>query len=148
MSKYEIMLMIDPKENIDFVSKLVEEVFTQKAEKIEKLPFSELAYAVNKSMVATYILINISATGDQIKEFRRRANISKTVWRELIINLDKERGLAPKPKSKYKLWAEAKEEQKRNAYEAQQAQRRAERAERMQQYKERAEKARKEEQAK
>ncbi len=148
MSKYEIMLMLDPKENIEFVSKLVEEVFAGKADKIEKLPFTELAYPVNKSTVATYVLININATGDEVKEFRRRANISKTVWRELIINLDKERGFAPKPKSKYKLWAEAKEEQKRNAFEALQAQRRAERAERMQQYKDRAEKAKREEQAK
>lgn len=128
MSKYEIMIMIDPKQDVEVVSSLIKEVFAKPAQKIEKLPISELAYEINKSKTAQYVLVHVDANGDEIKEFRRKANILKTIWRYLAINLDSEKGLVKKPKSKYTKWAEEKEAQRRKAFE----ERRKERAARVQ----------------
>ncbi|WP_051600004.1 30S ribosomal protein S6 [Mycoplasma elephantis] len=131
MAKYEILLMIDPKQDQAVVSSLIKEVFSKPADKVEKLPINELAYEINKSTTAQYILVHVSASGDEVKEFRRKANILKTIWRYLIINMDKEKGLSKKPKSKYKKWAEARDQERRDAFEAKIAQKRAERNEKL-----------------
>ncbi|UUD36846.1 30S ribosomal protein S6 [Mycoplasmopsis californica] len=131
MAKYEILLMLDPKQDQMVVSSLIKEVFAKPAEKVEKLPITELAYEINKSTTAQYILVHVSASGDEVKEFRRKANILKTIWRYLVINLDNEKGLTKKPKSKYEKWAEAREQERRDAFEAKMAQRRAERNEKL-----------------
>lgn len=133
MSKYEIMLMLDPKQDVEVVSSLIKDVFAKPAAKIEKLPFSELAYEINKSTTAQYVLVHVDANGDEIKEFRRKANILKTIWRHLVINLDTEKGLVKKPKSKYAKWAEAREQQRREAAEAKRREFLAQRAERAEQ---------------
>ena len=90
MAKYEIMLIIDPKEDFKNVEKLTNEVFDKP--KIKKLEQTELAYEINKSKTAHYVLINVETNGDKIKEFTRKVNISKKIWRILIINLDTEIG--------------------------------------------------------
>ena len=90
MAKYEIMLILDPKEDINVAKKISDEIF--KNAKFEKLEKTELAYEINKSKTGTYILINVESNGDEIKEFTRKTNIVKTIWRSLVINLDTEMG--------------------------------------------------------
>ena len=90
MAKYEIMLILDPKSDIKEAEKLVNEVFTNA--KFEKMDRTELAYEINKSKTAHYALVNVEANGEEIKEFSRKANIIKTIWRYLTINLDTEMG--------------------------------------------------------
>lgn len=99
MSNYEIMLIIDPNCDDKIINEIANKTFKSKA-KIEKLERTELAYEINKSKTANYYLINVSATGDEINEFTRKANITKTIWRILSINLDSEKGLNRKTKPK------------------------------------------------
>ncbi|MGL4343269.1 MAG: 30S ribosomal protein S6 [Metamycoplasmataceae bacterium] len=93
MSKYEIMLILDPSSNIELVQSLVKATFKESNATIEELKNIELAYQINKSKTGKYILININASGDEINEFNRKCNISKEIWRNLSINLDTEKGL-------------------------------------------------------
>lgn len=88
MAKYEIMLILDPKEDIKVAETLVNETF--KNAKFEKMDRTELAYEINKSKTATYVLVNVEAKASEVKEFIRRANILKTLWRHLVVNLDTE----------------------------------------------------------
>lgn len=100
MSNYEVMLILDPKSDEKTVSEIAKSTFKSKDLKIEKLERTELAYEINKSKTATYILLNVKATGEEINEFTRKANISKNIWRILSINLDTEKGLNRKAKPK------------------------------------------------
>ncbi len=100
MSNYEIMLIIDPKSDEKVASEIAKSTFKSKDVKIEKLERTELAYEINKSKTAIYVLVNVKATGDEINEFTRKANITKTIWRILSINLDSEKGLNRKAKPK------------------------------------------------
>ena len=111
MAKYEIMMMIDPKEDDKVVETLVNSVF--KNPKIQKLEQTELAYEINKSKIAHYFLIDVEATGKEIDDLTTKTNISKKVWRLLAINLDKEIG---KEKS-LELIAQRKEKLQRDRLE-------------------------------
>lgn len=77
MAKYEIMFLVDPKEEGKETISLAKEIFPDF--KGETLKRTELAYEINNSKTGKYIVANIEATSDQIKEFRRRANILKTL---------------------------------------------------------------------
>ena len=93
MAKYEIMLILDPKEELDTVKKMVNDIFGEGLQKFTKMDKTELAYPINKSNTAQYILINADTTGEEIKELTRRVNITKSIWRQLAINLDTERAV-------------------------------------------------------
>ena len=93
MAKYEIMIIVDPKEDVKIVETMVQNVFGSGLKKFTKMDKTELAYPINKSNTAQYILVDADATGNEIKEFTRRVNITKTIWRQLSINLDTERAL-------------------------------------------------------
>ena len=56
---------------------IVNDVFTNA--KFTKLDKTELAYEINKSKSAIYAIVETEATGDDIKEFTRKVNITKTV---------------------------------------------------------------------
>lgn len=99
MSKYEIMLILDPKSDDKNLNDIASATFKNKA-KIEKLERTELAYEINKSKTALYYLVSIEATGEEINEFMRKANIAKNIWRSLSVNLDSEKGLNRKAKPK------------------------------------------------
>lgn len=100
MNKYEIMLILDPNSDEKTVSELVNSTFKDKDFKIEKLERTELAYEINKSKTGKYMLINAKASGEEINEFTRKANIAKNIWRMISINLDTEKGLNRKAKPK------------------------------------------------
>lgn len=100
MSKYEIMLILDPSSNSQLAQEICDNTFKSKDLKVTKLENTELAYKINKSANAIYILINVSATGEEVTEFTRKCNITKTIWRQLVINLDSEKGLNRKANPK------------------------------------------------
>lgn len=100
MNKYEIMLILDPNSDEKNISELVNSTFKDKDFKIEKLERTELAYEINKSKTGKYMLINAKASGEEINEFTRKANIAKNIWRMISINLDTEKGLNRKAKPK------------------------------------------------
>lgn len=93
MAKYEIMLIVDPKEDIKNVETLVKEVFKDGLKKFTKMDRKDLAYPINKSNTAQYVLIDADTTGVDVKELTRRVNITKTIWRQMAINLDQERAM-------------------------------------------------------
>lgn len=100
MSKYEIVLILDPSSDEKVISEIANSVFKSKDLKIEKLERTELAYEINKSKTAAYYLVTVTATGEENNEFIRKVNISKNVWRSLSINLDNEKGINRKAKPK------------------------------------------------
>lgn len=101
MSKYEIMLILDPSSNSQLAQELCDSTFkSSKDLKVTKLENTELAYKINKSKSAIYILINVLATGEEVIEFTRKCNITKTIWRQMVINLDSEKGLNRKANPK------------------------------------------------
>ena len=62
MSKYEIMLILDPNSDEKIVSEIAKSTFSSKELKVEKLERTELAYEINKSKTAIYMLINVVAS--------------------------------------------------------------------------------------
>lgn len=93
MAKYEIMLVLDPKEDLAVAEKIAKDVFGNGVQKVEKLERTELAYEINKSKTGMFVLMNVETEESNIAEFVRRTNIQKTIWRALVINLDSEKGL-------------------------------------------------------
>ncbi|MBG0730687.1 30S ribosomal protein S6 [Mycoplasma sp. 'Moose RK'] len=106
MPKYEIMVILDPKAESSVLENLFSTVFgNQAAKKLQKLELTNLAYPIKKSLTGQYFLANLLIQTDLIDEFIRRANITKTVWRYLIINLDSEKGFGKKPKPRMnRVW--------------------------------------------
>ncbi|WP_025755601.1 30S ribosomal protein S6 [Mycoplasmopsis cricetuli] len=93
MSKYEIMIIVNPKVNISVAKDLLESVFSKGISKVEKLEKTKLAYEIKKSKQAQYLLAEVNSNPELISEFTRRANnINKEIWRYLVINLDTEKG--------------------------------------------------------
>ncbi|QDY88035.1 30S ribosomal protein S6 [Mycoplasma anserisalpingitidis] len=95
MAKYEIMMIVDPKADVNVAFDLLKEVFGNGVKKAEKLAINELSYSINKSKHAQYVNAEVESKPELISEFVRRSNIVKQVWRQLVINLDTESGLKP-----------------------------------------------------
>ncbi|WP_127942879.1 30S ribosomal protein S6 [Mycoplasma sp. ATU-Cv-703] len=91
MPKYEILLIVDPKADSKQTENLAQEVFKTGSYQISPFEKNQLAYPINNSLTAKYILINIETDGSNIAEFTRRANLNKNVWRYLVVNLDQEK---------------------------------------------------------
>ncbi|MHA3838550.1 30S ribosomal protein S6 [Mycoplasma sp. VS276A1] len=102
MNKYEIMSIVNPKADVKVLNDLLTEVFGKGVSKVEKLEKNELAYEINKSKHAQYVLAYVEAEGKAIAEFTRRSNIVKDIWRVLVINLDTEKGFNKKADDKAK----------------------------------------------
>ena len=99
MTKYEIMLILDPKTEITNINKFLLDIFKKDLTSFQRLDINELAYPINGQTIAIYVLAHVSTNDiNTINEFQRLAKINKSIWRELIINLDKEVGLNKKPK--------------------------------------------------
>ncbi|WLP85917.1 30S ribosomal protein S6 [Mycoplasma seminis] len=102
MNKYEIMTIVSPKADVKVLNDLLTEVFGKGVSKVETLDRKELAYEINKSKQAQYVLALVEAEGNAIAEFTRRSNIVKDIWRVLVINLDTEKGYNKKADEKAK----------------------------------------------
>ncbi|QBF34514.1 30S ribosomal protein S6 [Mycoplasmopsis phocirhinis] len=100
MNKYEIMMILDPKANEKVGFDLVESVFgKENITKAEKLERTQLAYPIKRSTQALYLLVQLNAQASLVAEFVRRSNISKEIWRQLVINLDSEKGYGKERKT-------------------------------------------------
>ena len=93
MPKYEISIIVDPKKNAKEVEGFLKDIFGKNLKEVNKLERTELAYEINNSKVAQYFLFIIETTPKNIEEFVRKVNIEKTIWRHIIINLDKEKSI-------------------------------------------------------
>lgn len=101
MPKYEIMVILDPKAESSVLENLFSVAFGQNStKKLQKLEQTNLAYPIRKSQTAQYFLADLEIEPNLIEEFIRRANITKSIWRFLIINLDSEKGFGKKPKQR------------------------------------------------
>ncbi len=114
MPKYEIMLVIDPKSDIKVAEELAKSVFAGGVKKIEKLDRTELAYPINNSTTATFLIMDIDTDAQNIKEFTRKVNIQKSIWRNLAVNLDAEEGKRNKSAIAAKKAAERKPFERRS----------------------------------
>lgn len=93
MNNYEIMVILDPKIEARLAHNLVEEIFGKESiAKEERLDITDLAYPINKSIKGQYVVFEVKSTSEKVYEFSRKANISKNIWRHLIINLSTEKG--------------------------------------------------------
>lgn len=91
MAKYELMLLIDPKEKEQTILDFAKSIFPDfQGKMLEK---TELAYPINNSKTGKYFYDNVEANQEQINEFKRKIIVLKTLWRYQIINLDKEIGI-------------------------------------------------------
>lgn len=118
MANYEIMIIVDPKENLKKIELLSKEVFKEGFKKFTKMNRTELAYPINNSTTAHYALLNVKSSGQEVKEFSRKINISKTIWRHLTINLDTERAIESlKNMKKFEEWKARKIAEKENQKE-------------------------------
>lgn len=108
MPKYEIMLILDSKADEGIVSKISNDVFKAGKPVVEKLPRTELAYEINGAKTAKYFLIKVDTQPSDIKEFTRKANIEKAIWRFMAINLDTEKK-DKKPRKNFKRREESTE---------------------------------------
>ncbi|WP_029906243.1 30S ribosomal protein S6 [Mycoplasmopsis opalescens] len=101
MQKYEILMILDPKAEASVATELVSGIFgKENIKKSEQLERTDLAYAINGSKKGIYMLFEVESASELIAEFTRRCNILKTVWRQIVINLDNEKKMLSEKKSK------------------------------------------------
>jgi len=79
MPKYEIMLILDPKEDVKVADTIAKDAFGSSFPGFTKMDRTELAYPINNSTTATYLLVEFEADGQNVSEFTRKVNISKTI---------------------------------------------------------------------
>ncbi|BAW18594.1 30S ribosomal protein S6 [Mycoplasmopsis bovigenitalium] len=116
MNKYEIMMILDPKANPEIGFELVESVFgKENITKAEKLENTTLAYPIKHSTQGIYLLIQLNGEASLVAEFVRRSNISKEIWRQLVINLDTEKGYGKERKNRSKKQFVQNDKPKRKA---------------------------------
>ena len=91
MKKYEVMFIIRP--NLDEQAREalvaeVSEVFTARASEVlnvKNMGLRELAYEISDETKGYYVVCKIEADEESLYEFRRHANISKTLLRYIIV---------------------------------------------------------------
>ncbi len=91
---YEIMFIVDPnmpEDEIDQLNSQVETLVTDgggKVESIEKLGRRKLAYEIQRQTDGFYVLFNVAADGDIVKEVERRFRVMDSVLRYLTVRID------------------------------------------------------------
>ncbi len=91
MKKYEVMYIIRPEVDEEGRKAVIDEinnVFTglnSTVEKVTEMGVRELAYEISKCTKGFYVLLNVTATPEAVKEFDRVANIKETVIRHICV---------------------------------------------------------------
>ena len=91
MKKYEVMYIIRPEVDEEGRKAIIDEinnVFTglnSTVEKVTEMGVRELAYEISKCTKGFYVLLNVTATPEAVKEFDRVANIKETVIRHICV---------------------------------------------------------------
>ena len=95
MKTYEVMFIIIPnaaEEEIDKVIGQMEAgVKSMQGEvvSVEKMGKRKLAYRIGKFAEGFYVLFNIKANGEVVKEFERRLKVADSVLRYITVRVDK-----------------------------------------------------------
>ena len=91
MKKYEVMYIIRP--NVDeegrkAVIEEINEVFTKNASAVTEVKewgLRELAYEIDGETKGYYVLVNVEATTEAVKEFERKSNIEEKIIRHIVV---------------------------------------------------------------
>ena len=91
MKKYEVMFIIRP--NLDEQAREalvaeVKEVFTARASEVlnvKNMGLRDLAYEIAGERKGYYVLLNVNATPEAVKEFERVANIKEAIIRYITV---------------------------------------------------------------
>ena len=91
MKKYEVLFIIRP--NLDEQAREalvaeVSEVFTARASEVlnvKNMGLRELAYEIAGEKKGFYVLLNVNATPEAVKEFERVANIKEAIIRYITV---------------------------------------------------------------
>ena len=93
MKKYEVMYIIRPNVDEEGKKSIVEkinQVFVKNASvvsEVKEMGLRELAYEIDGETKGYYVLLNVEATPEAVKEFDRVANIDEAVIRHIVIAL-------------------------------------------------------------
>ena len=93
MKKYEVMYIIRPNVDEEGKKNIIEKinnVFVKAASTVSEVKewgLRELAYEIDGETKGYYVLLNVEATPEAVKEFDRVANIDETVIRHIVIAL-------------------------------------------------------------
>ena len=91
MKKYEVMFIIRP--NLDEQAREalvaeISEVFTTRASEVlnvKNMGLKDLAYEIAHEKKGYYVLLNVNATPEAVKEFERVANIKESIIRYIAV---------------------------------------------------------------
>jgi len=95
MKTYEVMFIVVPNaadEEIDKITGQMEAVvkgMQGEVSSVEKIGKRKLAYRIGKFEEGYYVLFNIQATGEVVKEFERRLKVTDSVLRYISVRVDK-----------------------------------------------------------
>ena len=93
MKKYEVMYIIRPNVDEEGKKNIIEKinnVFVKAASTVSEVKewgLRELAYEIDGETKGYYVLLNVEATPEAVKEFDRVANIDESVIRHIVIAL-------------------------------------------------------------
>ena len=91
MKKYEVMYIIRPNVDEEGKKSIIEEinqVFVKCASVVSEVKewgLRELAYEIDGETKGYYVLLNVAATPEAVKEFDRVANIKETIIRHIAV---------------------------------------------------------------
>lgn len=91
MKKYEVMFIVRPNLDEEARNALVAEigeVFTNHASEVlnvKNMGLRELAYEIAGERKGYYVLLNVNATPEAVKEFERVANIKEAIIRYITV---------------------------------------------------------------
>ena len=93
MNKYEIMMILKPDLEDDAKTALLDgfKAILTEGEGVvdnvdtEKLGLRELAYEIKHETKGYYVLLNVTATPEAVKEFERVANIKENIIRYITV---------------------------------------------------------------
>ena len=96
MPKYEIMFIVKTTMEADKIKKTIDNmksiITDGKGKKVEEKTMGErkLAYPIKKELSGYYTVLTVEANPETIHEFDRKAQLSESILRHLIIKLDEE----------------------------------------------------------
>lgn len=91
MKKYEVMYIIRPEVDEESRKAVIEDVNTvftahnSTIDSINEWGIRDLAYEIKGCTKGYYVLLNVTATPEAIKEFDRIANIKETMIRHIAV---------------------------------------------------------------
>jgi len=95
MKTYEVMFIVVPNaadEEIDKINGQMETAvkgMQGEVLSVEKIGKRKLAYRIGKFEEGYYVLFNIKANGEAVKEFERRLRVADSVLRYISVRVDK-----------------------------------------------------------